>query len=60
MGLLDHRHALITGGGTGIGASIARVLAGLGASVSIAGRRRLSRSTARLLRSQEARHDHSG
>jgi NAD(P)-dependent dehydrogenase (short-subunit alcohol dehydrogenase family) len=36
---LDGRHALITGGGTGIGAAIARTLAGAGAAVSIAGRR---------------------
>ena len=40
MGALDGRHALITGGGTGIGAAIARALAGAGACVSIAGRRR--------------------
>ena len=40
MGTLDGRHALITGGGTGIGAAIAHALAGAGASVSIAGRRR--------------------
>jgi len=37
--VLDGRHALITGGGTGIGAAIARTLAGAGAAVSIAGRR---------------------
>lgn len=40
MGLLDHRHALITGGGTGIGAAIACALSGAGSAVSIAGRRR--------------------
>ena len=40
MGALDGRHALITGGGTGIGAAIARALAGAGAAISIAGRRR--------------------
>jgi NAD(P)-dependent dehydrogenase (short-subunit alcohol dehydrogenase family) len=36
---LAGRHALITGGGSGIGAAIAEVLAGAGASVSIVGRR---------------------
>jgi NAD(P)-dependent dehydrogenase (short-subunit alcohol dehydrogenase family) len=40
MGLLANRHALVTGGGTGIGAAIARALAGEGAAVSVAGRRR--------------------
>jgi len=40
MGPLDGRHALITGGGTGIGAAIARALAGQGAAVSLAGRRK--------------------
>ena len=39
MGFLDGRHALITGGGTGIGAAIARALSGAGAAVSLAGRR---------------------
>lgn len=38
---LDHqgRHALVTGGGTGIGLAIARVLAAKGAQVTITGRR---------------------
>lgn len=39
MGALTGSHALITGGGTGIGAAIARALAGEGAAVSLAGRR---------------------
>ena len=39
MGALDGRHALITGGGTGIGAAIARALSQEGAAVSLAGRR---------------------
>jgi NAD(P)-dependent dehydrogenase (short-subunit alcohol dehydrogenase family) len=37
--VLDGKHALITGGGTGIGAAIARTLAAAGVAVSIAGRR---------------------
>ena len=37
---LTGRHALITGAGSGIGAAIARALAGAGARVSLAGRRR--------------------
>ncbi len=43
MALLDGplagKHALITGGGTGIGAAVALKLAGAGASVSLVGRR---------------------
>ena len=39
MGWASGRHALITGGGTGIGAAAARMLACEGASVSILGRR---------------------
>jgi NAD(P)-dependent dehydrogenase (short-subunit alcohol dehydrogenase family) len=37
---LDRRHALVTGAGGGIGASIARALSDAGAHVSLAGRRR--------------------
>jgi NAD(P)-dependent dehydrogenase (short-subunit alcohol dehydrogenase family) len=39
MALLDGKHALITGGGTGIGAAIALKLGGAGAAVSLVGRR---------------------
>lgn len=40
MTTLDGQHALITGGGTGIGAAIAKVLAKEGAALSLVGRRR--------------------
>lgn len=39
MGWADGRHALITGGGSGIGAAVARALAAEGARVSLTGRR---------------------
>jgi NAD(P)-dependent dehydrogenase (short-subunit alcohol dehydrogenase family) len=40
MGALSGQHALVTGGGSGIGAAITRVLAAEGAAVSVSGRRR--------------------
>ncbi len=40
MGALDNHHVLITGGGTGIGAAIARALSQEGARLSLAGRRK--------------------
>jgi NAD(P)-dependent dehydrogenase (short-subunit alcohol dehydrogenase family) len=39
MGILDGRHALITGGGSGIGTAIAAKLSSAGAAISLAGRR---------------------
>ena len=39
LGHLEGRTALVTGGGTGIGAAIARTFADAGARVTIAGRR---------------------
>ena len=40
LGQFDGRHALITGGGSGIGAAAARMLAAKARSVSLLGRRR--------------------
>ncbi len=37
-GALAGRHALVTGGGRGIGAAIAKALGGLGAAVTVLGR----------------------
>jgi NAD(P)-dependent dehydrogenase (short-subunit alcohol dehydrogenase family) len=40
QGILSGHHAVVTGAGSGIGAAIARALAGAGAHVTLAGRRR--------------------
>ncbi len=53
-GALAGRHALVTGGGRGIGAAIAKRLAGLGAAVSVLGRdlARLEETAAALPKAQ--------
>ncbi|MDA4844598.1 SDR family NAD(P)-dependent oxidoreductase [Hoeflea poritis] len=40
MGKLSGKHAVVTGGGSGVGAAIARKLAKAGATVTVSGRRR--------------------
>ena len=54
-GALDGRHALITGGGTGIGAAVAETLAAAGAAVSIVGRRAAAARGARGARLPRAK-----
>ncbi len=56
---LESRHALITGGGTGIGAAVARGLGELGASLTLVGRRAapLEETAASLSRAQTVRAD---
>jgi NAD(P)-dependent dehydrogenase (short-subunit alcohol dehydrogenase family) len=53
MAQLAGRHALITGGGTGIGAAIARALSEAGAAVSLAGARRRCASWRRGCRKRQ-------
>jgi len=40
LGVLDGKHVLVTGGGSGVGAAIARALSNAGAAVTVSGRRR--------------------
>ena len=42
MTLLEGRHALVTGGGRGIGRAIAASLSGAGATVTVLGRQELA------------------